>query len=107
MIKKLFLVITLVILNGCANQTVKILDATWVSMKNSTPPGPLDRLTKVGPISEEYCLDKLSGSFGLMDEVVKKAEEKNKIDYIKYPSFSQTVGKACVQVAGEGFRILR
>jgi hypothetical protein len=107
MIRKIFLAISLVTLSGCANQTVKILDATWVSMKNSTPPGPTDKLTKVGPISEEYCLDKLSGSYGLMDEAVKKAEEKNKIDYIKYPSFTQTVGKSCVQVAGEGFRILR
>lgn len=69
------------------------------------PPSAEDKLTKVGNVSEEYCLKSWSGSFGLMDEAVKLAESKNQIDYIKFPSFTRTEGQSCVQVSGEGYRV--
>ena len=107
MSKNILFGLCLLMAAGCASQKVKILDATWVSMKNSSPPGPEDKLKKVGPIQEEYCLNSFSGTFGLMDEAVKKAEETHHLDYIKFPAFTQTVGKSCVQVEGEGYRIIR
>ncbi|MBC7741305.1 MAG: hypothetical protein H7061_03855 [Bdellovibrionaceae bacterium] len=42
-----------------------------------------------------------------IDEVVRKAETKYDIDYIKYPSFSRREGKNCVQVLGERYRIAK
>lgn len=94
-------------LSACASRTVKLLDANWTSMKHSMPPGPKDKLEKVSNISTEYCLESWSGSYGLMDEAVKKAEASYQIDYIKYPSFTQSIGKSCVQVSGEGYRVAR
>lgn len=92
---------------ACATRTVKIVDATWASMKHSMPPSSQDKLINIGRISEEYCMKEWTGSYGLMDEVVKLAEGKNQIDYIKYPSFTQTEGKSCVQVSGEGYRLAK
>lgn len=106
--KKLILITTISLsIFSCATHQEKVLDATWVSMKHSTPPSSKDKVVKVGPIQEEYCMDTwTSGTFGLMDEVVKKAEKERKIDYIKYPSFTHTVEKSCAQVTGEGYRLV-
>ena len=71
------------------------------------PPSKNMKLSKVGDISEEYCLQYMSGTEGLMDEVIRKAETKNNIDYIKYPSFSKTDGHNCVQLSGEGYRLVK
>jgi hypothetical protein len=102
---QLFLIAMCLMLSACAGRTVKVLDATWVSMKHPMPPTSKDKLVKVGSISEEYCVKSWSGSFGLMDEVVKQAEAKQQVDYVKYPSFTQTVGQPCVQLSGEGYRV--
>jgi hypothetical protein len=69
------------------------------------PPSSKDKLVKVINVAEEYCVKSWSGSYGMMDEAVKQAEAKNQIDYIKYPSFTQTQGTSCVQVSGEGYRV--
>ncbi len=105
--KLLILIAAFSFLSACAGRTVKLVDATWVSMKNSMPPSSTDKLVKVVNVAEEYCLNSWSGSFGLMDEAVKKAESKNQLDYIKYPSFTMTEGSQCVQVSGEGYRVTR
>ena len=105
--KNLIFILGLCLMTGaCAHRTVKVLDATWVSMRHSMPPSPKDKLEKVQNIYEEFCLNSWSGNFGMMDEVVKLAESKNKIDYIKFPSFTRTEGKSCVQVTGEGYRVI-
>lgn len=94
-------------MSACSSKTVKLLDASWVSMKNTMPPSPKDNLVRVSAVSEEYCMESWSGTYGLMDEVVKKVEAKYQVDYIKYPSFTQTFGQHCVQVSGEGYRVAR
>lgn len=102
------LIITLFVLlfvSACGSRQVKLLDATWVSMKNGMPPDPKDNLVRVNHVSEEYCMTSWSGSFGLMDEAVKKVESKYQVDYIKYPSFIQEYGTNCVTVSGEGYKI--
>lgn len=100
-----YLFLITLMLSACASRTVKVLDATWTSMKHPMPPSSKEKLIKVNNVAEEYCLKAWSGSFGLMDEAVKQAEAKNQIDYIKYPSFTMTEGTSCVQVSGEGYRI--
>jgi hypothetical protein len=105
--KNTMLISLMFLASACATRTVKVVDATWVSMKNSMPPGSHDKLTKVADLSEEYCLDSWTGDYGLMDEVVKKTEANYNIDYIKYPAFTKSVGKSCVQLSGEGYRITR
>lgn len=91
---------------GCASGTVKILDAPWVSMKNSNPPANPSQLVMAGNVNEEYCVDGFtSGSFGLMDEAVKQAEARVHLDYIKDASFTQSIGRSCVQVSGVGYRL--
>lgn len=106
--KNLFLMMFVMLgLTACSGRTVKLLDANWVSMRNSMPPSPKDNLVRVSGVSEEFCLDSWSGSYGLMDEVVKKVETKYQIDYVKYPSFTQTIGTHCVQLSGEGYRVAR
>jgi hypothetical protein len=95
------------VLSACGTQTVKVLDASWVSMKNSSPPSPKDKLVKVGAVDDEYCVTAWSGSYGLMDEAVLQAEKKHNIDYIKYPAFTRRMGTACVQVSGEGYRVVQ
>lgn len=92
--------------SACASRTVKVLDASWVSMKHPMPPSVKDKVVKVGNIAEEFCLKAWNGSYGLMDEAVKQAESKNQIDYIKYPSFTKSEGLDCVQVSGEGYRVM-
>ena len=92
-------------LNACAAHQVKVLDATWVSMKNPMPPTTKDKLVKVRAVSEEYCVRAWTGTFGLMDEVVKQAEANNQIDYVKYASFMRTEGTSCIQLSGEGYRL--
>ncbi len=69
------------------------------------PPSPKENITKISNITEEYCMKSWSGSYGLMDEAVKKVELKYQADYIKYPSFTQKVGTNCVTVSGEAFKI--
>ncbi|MBK9321604.1 MAG: hypothetical protein IPM97_01370 [Bdellovibrionaceae bacterium] len=106
--KNLILMMFLMLsLTACAGRSVKILDANWASMKHSMPPSPKDKLVAVTNVNMEYCMEAWSGSFGLMDEVVKKVELNYNIDYIKYPSFTQTQGRPCVQVSGEGYRVAR
>jgi hypothetical protein len=103
------LFIMTVAMSACSTQTVKVLDANWTSMKHPMPPAPNQQLVLVSKIQTEYCLASFgpSGFFGLMDEAVKKAETQYEIDYIKYPAFTQSVGKSCVQVSGEGYRVTR
>lgn len=106
--KKFFLILPIfVLLTACAGRTVKVLDANWTSMKHAMPPAPGDKLTRIAKIQTEYCLNAWSGSYGLMDEAVKKAELDYDIDYVKYPAFTQTIGQACVQLSGEGYRVVR
>lgn len=93
--------------SACASRTVKIVDATWASMKNPMPPSSSDKLVKVANVAEEFCLKAWNGSYGLMDEAVKQAELKHQLDYIKYPSFTMSLGTSCVQVSGEGYRVTR
>lgn len=104
--KKLMFVFGFLLLAGCAGRTVKVLDAPWVSMKNSGPPPAGAKLVRVGPVNEEYCLDSwASGTFGLMDEVTKQAEKKHGIDYVRSASFTKSEGHACAQLSGEGYRL--
>lgn len=106
--KMISLVLVMFAMSACGTRNVKVLDANWTSMKHSMPPAPNQQLTRVSNIQTEYCLDTwTSGSFGLMDEAVKKAESEFGIDYIKYPAFTQSVGKSCVQLSGEGYRVAR
>ncbi len=106
--KKLILLLALPLsLGACAARTVKVLDGSWTSMKHPMPPAPSEKLTRVSNVETEFCLSSWSGSFGLMDEAVKKAEAQYEIDYIKYPAFTQTIGQSCVQVSGEGYRIVK
>lgn len=100
-------VLFLVGLSACGSRSVKVLDASWVSMKHSMPPAPSNKITRISKVDDEYCVDSWSGDFGLMDEVVKKVEHKYEIDYIKYPAFTQSVGKPCMRVSGEGYRVTR
>ena len=102
--KKLVLFTSLLMMSACATRTVKILDAQWVSMKNSQPADP-QKLTRVNSVDERYCSENWSGSYGLMDEVVKQAEAAGRLDYIKNASFSQEVGRRCVTLVGEGYRL--
>jgi hypothetical protein len=92
---------------GCASRSVRVMDASWVSMRHTAPPDNPKKMTRVATIDETYCMEKWSGSFGLMDEVVKQAEAKHNIDYIKSPIFSKDENRPCVTVIGEGFRIVQ
>lgn len=103
--KKFMMCVGLIVLNGCAARTVKVLDAPWVSMKNPGPPAAGAKLVRVGPVEEEYCVNSWSGSYGLMDEVTKQAEKKHGIDYVRSASFTKTEGTSCVQLSGEGYRV--
>ena len=94
-------------MSACGTRNVKVLDANWTSMKHAMPPAPNQQLMRVSKIQTEFCLESWSGNYGLMDEAVKKAEAQYEIDYIKYPAFTQSIGKSCVQVAGEGYRIVK
>ncbi|MGZ5279746.1 MAG: hypothetical protein ACXWC9_07390 [Pseudobdellovibrionaceae bacterium] len=106
--KKYLLILSIAVLSSaCASRTIKIVDATWASMKNPMPPNSKEKLTKVANVAEEFCLSAWNGSYGLMDEAVKQAELKHQLDYIKYPSFTMSQGKSCVQVSGEGYRVTR
>jgi len=103
--KKIILLSSLLLLSACAAKQVKILDAAWVSMKHSGPPENPKKLMKVAALEEQYCMSGWSGSFGLMDEAVKQAESKFTIDYIRNASFIQDIGRSCVTVNGEGYRV--
>ncbi len=92
---------------SCGSQSVKVLDAQWVSMKHAQPPENINKLASTGRLNESYCFSSWTGSFGLMDEVVKQAENKYHLDYIRNASFSKDSGRSCVSVVGEGFRITR
>lgn len=93
-------------LSACAGRSVKILDTRWVSMKHASPPSKSIKLKEVGKIEETYCQKNWTGgSYGLMDEVVKQAEQKYNLDYIRDASFTKQVGMQCVSVVGQGFRI--
>jgi hypothetical protein len=107
--KTLNIILIAFVLSACAHSREKLLDANWVSMKNDMPPTKQTKLASIGQISEEYCFSSFKGrgSYGLMDEVVKQAEAKHGIDYIKSPSFSKSVGHQCVQVSGQGYRVIR
>lgn len=105
--KKTAMIFLFLFASACANRTVKVVDATWVSMKNPMPPSSKESLLKVANVNEEFCLEAWTGSYGLMDELVKKTEAKYQIDYIKYPAFTQTLGRNCVQLSGEGYRVTR
>ena len=107
--KIISLILAMFAMSACSTSTVKVLDANWTSMKHAMPPASNQKLVLVSKVQSEYCLDSWggSGSFGLMDEAVKKAETQYEIDYIKYPAFTQSVGKSCVQVSGEGYRVTR
>lgn len=98
------IVVLMTLLSACAGRNVRVLNASWTSMKHGSAPDT-SKLVRVANIDEEFCLDSWSGTFGLMDEAVKKAEAKHQLDYIKNPSFSITEGKACGQIVGEGYRI--
>jgi hypothetical protein len=105
--KLISLALMMFAVSACGTRNVKVLDANWTSMKHPMPPSANQKLVHVSKVQTEYCLESWSGSFGLMDEAVKKAETQYEIDYIKYPAFSQTVGKSCVQISGEGYRVVR
>lgn len=94
-------------LSACGSRQVKILDGQWTSMKQMNPPDASMTLVSVGAVESEFCMNAWSGSFGLMDEAVKGVEAKYSVDYIKNPSFLQTIGRPCVVVSGEGYRIKR
>jgi hypothetical protein len=91
-------------LTACAGRTVKILDAPWVSMKNQSLPASLDKLKSVGSIDERYCQQSWTGSYGLMDEVLKQTQAKYDIDFVRNASFTKDEGTLCVNVIGEGYR---
>lgn len=105
--KQVIFVFIVLALSACAGRSVKVLDSKWASMKHSSPPAKTAALTSTGNFEETYCLSSWTGSFGLMDEVVKQAEQKYDIDYIKNASFSKATNSSCVSVVGEGVRILR
>lgn len=104
---KLSIAVALILLAGCASQSVKVLDATWVSMKHAEPPTEAQKLVRQVAIQERYCQKSWNGSYGLMDEVVKQAEAKNQIDYIKHASFSEDRRHNCMDLTGEGYRIVQ
>ncbi len=104
--KKLILFSMCLLLNACASRSVKILDAQWVSMKNASAPDT-KKLTRVSSVDERYCMKSWSGSYGLMDEVVKQAETNGRLDYVKSASISQEVGQPCVTLVGEGYRYIQ
>ncbi len=104
--KKVILFSAFLFLNACASRSVKILDAQWVSMKHASAPDPA-KLTRVTSVDERYCMKSWSGSYGLMDEVVKQAEANGRIDYVKSASISQEVGHPCVTLVGEGYRFVQ
>lgn len=103
--KPKILILFVLLISACASRTVKVLDASWASMKHLSPPTDVKKLVNTGQIEEEYCLKNWTGSYGLMDEAVKQAESKHKIDYIRNVSFMKSVSQPCVTVSGEGFRI--
>lgn len=104
----IYLPIVCVALSACVGRPVKILDGTWTSMRHQMPPTSDQKIMRISNIQIEYCVNAWSGSYGLMDEVVKKAESDYDIDYVKYPAFSQIIGKAnCIQLAGEGYKLVR
>lgn len=102
--KTIYLLLVGLIFSGCGARSVKVLDAPWVSMKHPGGPENPKKLVKVGPIEERYCMESWSGSYGLMDEVVKQAEQKYKVDYIADASFTEDRGRPCIDLVGEGYR---
>jgi len=103
--KKLILFFALLALNACATRSVKVVDAQWISMRHGSAPEKTKQLSYAGPVNERYCMNSWSGSYGLMDEVVKQAESNQRLDYIKNASISKEVGRDCVALIGEGYRI--
>lgn len=90
---------------GCAHK-YSILKVNAASMKHRNLAAG-SSLTNIGPVKAEYCVpifEKTSGEDkGLIDEVIKVAQEKYRIDFILNPNFSHD-GK-CIYVDGEGAKI--
>lgn len=99
--KTLTLVALTVVLASCAHRT-KVLDTPAISMTHDSIKPGMELVTK-GPVKASFCTDTFSdtGSIGLMDEAVKKAQEENHVDYIINASFWSTNGD-CMEVEGDG-----
>lgn len=102
--RSLVLVLSIALLSGCAFKQ-KILDATAVSMsKRSLKKG--QKTKEVGTVTGEFCAEmSKSGTFGLMDEAIKDAQRKSKVDFITHVTFYST-GK-CVSLEGTGVKVIK
>lgn len=98
---KKYILCFLIFLGACAAPKKKILDATWVSMRSSTPPVEAN-LVKVGNVQNEYCAKEWTGHYGLIDEVTKKAQDDYRADYIKNASY--TANMSCISIYGQAYR---
>ena len=105
--KIIIMLMMALLISSCASR-VKILDASWLSMKNPDGPRKNQAMMKVSAVNEEeYCMKAWSGDFGLIDEVIKQVEKKYEADFIKNASITQTEGSTCVQLSGQAYRLAR
>ena len=100
----LVIVSTMFILFSMSCASIKILDVPMISMTNTTYDGNV-QLKSIGEIKDEACV----GSFdnkGLIDNVVKHAQKKYKVDYIKDATLLLSGSNArCMEIVGEGVKV--
>ena len=89
------------VLAGCASQ-IKILDSEWASMKYTEAPD-ISKVTRVSSVKKKHCVSTWSGTYGLMDEVLKEVERDFNVDYVRSASFTM-IGKNCMVLEGDGYR---
>lgn len=89
-------------LGACAMKQ-KVLDVPAVSMTQSYLPQD-KTLEETGPVTGSFCTSTdHKGSYGLIDESVKNAQQTAKVDFIVNASFFQE--GSCMTVEGTGARI--
>jgi hypothetical protein len=95
--------VALISLVGCAMKT-KILDTAAISMtKAHLNEG--EKLSETGPVTGQFCADTWNdkGSFGLIDECVKNAQQQSGVDFILNASVYRSGN--CVSVEGTGAKL--
>jgi hypothetical protein len=100
---KIFAVLGLVLLAGCALKT-KVLDAAAVSMtKSNLVEG--EKLQETGQVTGKFCSDTFGdkGTIGLIDESVKQAQQQSGVDFIVNAAF--WAEGSCMTVEGTGAKI--
>lgn len=99
----LAIILVSMLLGACAVKQ-KVLDASAVSMSKSYVPKGKS-LKEMGDVTGQFCTDSShKGSMGLMDETIKDAQRRSKVDFIINASFFRK--GSCMMVEGTGAKLV-